>query len=335
MCSEAKSCPFRSGTASGTHPGPAGRIAAVGGDARPGWAVVLPVKRLSAGKSRLRGALPGVPHERLALALAADTVAAAVACPEVAEVLVVTDDPAAAEALAALGARIVPDVGGGLNAAFGRGAAAVRGRPVAALAGDLPALRPADLSGALRAAEPTLRRFPAEPTMRRFPAEPTLRRFPAEPTLRRFAADAAGTGTVLLTAPSGGSLDPRFGPASAAAHAASGALPLAGALPRLRRDVDTAEDLAAAAALGLGPHTAALVAMAGNGRYGAAMQGTVATFDPATRSGTLLLDDGTELPYPASAFDASGLRLLRLGQRVRVDRDPSGSVVKITIPTFG
>ena len=305
------------------------------GDARPGWAVVLPVKRLSAGKSRLRGALPGVPHERLALALATDTVAAAIACPEVAEVLVVTDDPAAAEALAALGARIVPDVGGGLNAAFGRGAAAVHGRPVAALAGDLPALRPADLSGALRAAEPTLRRFPAEPTMRRFPAEPTLRRFPAEPTLRRFAADAAGTGTVLLTAPSGGSLDPRFGAASAAAHAASGALPLAGALPRLRRDVDTAEDLAAAAALGLGPHTAALVAMAGNGRYGAAMQGTVATFDPGTRSGTLLLDDGTELPYPASAFDASGLRLLRLGQRVRVDRDPSGSVVKISIPTFG
>jgi 2-phospho-L-lactate/phosphoenolpyruvate guanylyltransferase len=298
----------------------------VDGDARPGWAVVLPVKRLSAGKSRLRGALPGVPHERLALALAADTAAAAIACPEVAEVVVVTDDPAAAEALAALGARIVPDVGGGLNGAFGGGAAAVHGRPVAALAGDLPALRPADLSGVLRAAEPTLRRFAGEPMTWRFAAEPMT---------RRFAADAAGTGTVLLTAPSGDSLDPHFGPASAAAHAASGALPLAGAPTRLRRDVDTADDLAAATALGLGPHTAALVAMAGNGRYGTAMQGTVATFDPGTRSGTLLLDDGTELPYPASAFDASGLRLLRLGQRVRVYRDASGSVVKITIPTFG
>jgi 2-phospho-L-lactate guanylyltransferase len=297
--------------------------------------VVLPVKRLSAGKSRLRGVLPGVPHERLALALAADTAAAAMACPDVAEVVVVTEDLAAADALAALGARIVPDDGGGLNAAFRRGAAAVHRRPVAALAGDLPALRAADLSAALRAAEPTLRRYAAEPTLRRNSAEPTLRRYAAEPTLRRYAADAAGTGTVLLTAASGGSLDPRFGPGSAAAHAASGALPLAGALLRLRRDVDTAEDLGAATALGLGPHTAALVAMAANGRYGAAMQGTVATFDPDTRSGTLLLDDGTELPYPASAFDASGLRLLRLGQRVRVDRDPSGSVVKITIPTFG
>ena len=43
------------------------------------------------------------------------------------------------------------------------------------------------------------------------------------------------------------------------------------------------------------------------------MQGTVATFDPDTRSGTLLLDDGTELAFGAPAFDASGLRLLRLG----------------------
>ena len=48
------------------------------------------------------------------------------------------------------------------------------------------------------------------------------------------------------------------------------------------------------------------------------MQGTVATFDPESHSGTLLLDDGTELPFPAEAFRRSGLRLLRLGQRVTV-----------------
>ncbi|MDG4823519.1 cold-shock protein [Asanoa sp. WMMD1127] len=64
------------------------------------------------------------------------------------------------------------------------------------------------------------------------------------------------------------------------------------------------------------------------------MQGTVATYDPASRSGTLLLDDGTELAYPAAAFDASGLRLLRLGQRVRIDRDESGAVTRLTIPTL-
>ncbi|MEV4623604.1 cold-shock protein [Asanoa sp. NPDC049573] len=64
------------------------------------------------------------------------------------------------------------------------------------------------------------------------------------------------------------------------------------------------------------------------------MQGTVATYDPASRSGTVLLDDGSELAYPATAFDASGLRLLRLGQRVRIDQDATGTVTRLTIPTF-
>jgi 2-phospho-L-lactate guanylyltransferase len=64
------------------------------------------------------------------------------------------------------------------------------------------------------------------------------------------------------------------------------------------------------------------------------MQGTVATFDAQTRSGTLLLDDGTQLAFPTEAFDASGLRLLRLGQRVRLDRDDTGAIVKITLPTM-
>ncbi|GAA2184300.1 hypothetical protein GCM10009848_09120 [Micromonospora lupini] len=68
--------------------------------------------------------------------------------------------------------------------------------------------------------------------------------------------------------------------------------------------------------------------------YGASMQGTVASYDAATRSGVLLLDDGTELRFPARAFDASGLRLLRLGQRVRIDTDPDGEVVRVTLPTM-
>ena len=48
------------------------------------------------------------------------------------------------------------------------------------------------------------------------------------------------------------------------------------------------------------------------------MQATVRTFDATTRAGTVLLDDGTELPYDDRAFDAGGLRLLRVGQRVRI-----------------
>jgi 2-phospho-L-lactate guanylyltransferase len=62
------------------------------------------------------------------------------------------------------------------------------------------------------------------------------------------------------------------------------------------------------------------------------MQGTVATYDPQTRSGTLLLDDGTEVAFPAAAFDNSGLRLLRLGQRLKIEYGGSGEVTRITLP---
>jgi cold shock CspA family protein len=64
------------------------------------------------------------------------------------------------------------------------------------------------------------------------------------------------------------------------------------------------------------------------------MQGTVATFEAETGAGTVLLDDGTELAFPPEAFARSGLRLLRLGQRVRLDRDEAGNVDRITLPTL-
>ncbi|WP_238013012.1 cold-shock protein [Dactylosporangium sp. AC04546] len=64
------------------------------------------------------------------------------------------------------------------------------------------------------------------------------------------------------------------------------------------------------------------------------MQGTVATFDETTRTGTVLLDDGVQVTFPAAAFDASGLRHLRLGQRVRLDHDDVGIVIKVTLPTL-
>jgi 2-phospho-L-lactate guanylyltransferase len=62
------------------------------------------------------------------------------------------------------------------------------------------------------------------------------------------------------------------------------------------------------------------------------MQGTVATFDNQTHAGTLLLDDGSELAFPAAAFRASGLRLLRLGQRVTIEVGPDGVVTKVELP---
>jgi 2-phospho-L-lactate guanylyltransferase len=197
------------------------------------WTAVIPVKRLSAAKSRLRGAVPAARHAELALAMVRDTATAVLAGSRVGELLVVTDDPVVGAAMAEIGARVVPDrPGAGLNAAMRFGADEVAGlsRHRAVLAGDLPALRPEQLDEALSAA-----------------------------TGRGFVADAAGTGTVLLAVPPGQPLDPRFGIGSRAAHERSGARPLTGDWPGLRQDVDTPADLAAVVALGAGRHTCELL----------------------------------------------------------------------------
>jgi 2-phospho-L-lactate guanylyltransferase len=202
------------------------------------WSVVVPAKRLPLAKTRLRplpGVLGGPPraaHDRLVLALLADTVAAALASPAVAGVLVVTDDPSAAAEVTRLGARAVPDQPDrGLNPALAHGARVTGGTAVAALSSDLPALRAAELTAALAAAE-------------------------CAP--RCFVADAQGTGTTLLTA-RGTELAPAFGAGSAQRHAAGDAVLLSGDWPGLARDVDTPADLRAALALGVGPHTTALL----------------------------------------------------------------------------
>ncbi len=64
------------------------------------------------------------------------------------------------------------------------------------------------------------------------------------------------------------------------------------------------------------------------------MQATVRSFDPDTRSGSLLADDGGLIFFSGAAFDAGGLRLLRLGQRVRLDTDAGGTVTRVTIATL-
>jgi len=204
----------------------------------PDWALVIPVKPLDRAKSRLAG-LAGPRRGELALAMAADTVSALLACPAVAVAIVVTDDAAAGAELGALGAVVIPDrPAAGLNPAVELGAryAAQRwpGRGRAALAADLPALRPAEIGAALAAASA----WPAA-----------------------FVADAAGTGTTLYAAGPGSEFRPAFGPGSAGRHAGGGAVELdLPGIAGLRRDVDTAEDLEQAAALGLGPRTAAVAA---------------------------------------------------------------------------
>ncbi|WP_375479919.1 2-phospho-L-lactate guanylyltransferase [uncultured Jatrophihabitans sp.] len=197
------------------------------------WTVLLPVKALPAAKSRLLPAsADSSEHRRLVEAIRADTEAAAHAADGVSRVLLVVDQLPAAVGLPS--AEVLVQRAPGLNAALREGAAHAAARwpddGVAALLGDLPALRPGELASALGAAA-------------------------GHP--RGYVADAAGTGTTLLTSRPGVELQPAFGAGSAARHAAIAA-PLA-AGPGLRTDVDTAADLAAALALGVGTATAALV----------------------------------------------------------------------------
>ncbi|MBM7786643.1 hypothetical protein [Tenggerimyces flavus] len=60
------------------------------------------------------------------------------------------------------------------------------------------------------------------------------------------------------------------------------------------------------------------------------MQGTVRSFDPQSRSGTVLLDDGVELPYDADAFATSTVRHLRIGQRVQLQTTGEGADLRVT-----
>lgn len=196
--------------------------------------LIVPMKPPRLGKSRLRGAVEDALHPALVLALASDTIAAAAQVAR--RVLVVAADPGAVAPLAELGAEIVGEDGAGdLNSALRRGAALLRAddpdSALGALQADLPALRPEDLAAAF--------------------AEAADRRV--------FVADWEGTGTTLLLSAPGAGLLPRFGPGSARAHIETGAVPLGLAAPRLRRDVDTAADLAHAETLGLGKRTGALL----------------------------------------------------------------------------
>lgn len=202
-----------------------------------GWSLVVPVKPLGQAKSRLKAAAGDALRPALALAFAEDTVAAALACPAVGHVVIVTDDVLAAERLRRLGAETTPDrPGQGLNPALAHGAeVARRARPdaaVAALQADLPTLRAVELARVLEAA----REHP-----------------------RSFLADAAGLGTTLLAVAPQVVLAPRFGGGSRARHRASGAAELLlEGVDSVRHDVDTVQDLRSALALGLGPRTAAM-----------------------------------------------------------------------------
>lgn len=199
------------------------------------WTLLVPIKALPAAKSRLASTLgddlPTGLHVALVEAMRADVLAAARATPQVARVVVVADDDHAYPA-----DRTIRQRRPGLNGALSDGADYAAGHwpadGVAALVGDLPALRPAELGAALDAAA----------------GHPAA-----------FVPDADGTGTTLLTAAPRCVLRPEFGVGSAARHRLH-AVALADAGPGLRRDVDTADDLDAAVALGAGAASSAVLA---------------------------------------------------------------------------
>ena len=61
-------------------------------------------------------------------------------------------------------------------------------------------------------------------------------------------------------------------------------------------------------------------------------QGTIKDFDDDERTGTLLMDDRTEVQIDATSVEGSGLRFLRIGQRVRFDLvDEGGRKVARTL----
>ncbi|GAA0670599.1 2-phospho-L-lactate guanylyltransferase [Streptomyces malaysiensis subsp. malaysiensis] len=205
------------------------------------WTVLLPVKPFALGKSRL-GSWAGAARRDIARAVFLDTMDAILHTPEVCRLIVVTADPEAHALAAGAGAEGIHEASvGGLNAAARLGAAAaadhgtgVRTGPVAVVAADLPALKPRELASVLAEAG----RHP-----------------------RAVLADHRGHGSTILTAQDPSFLLPGFEGASRARHAANGAYEIAhSGVPGARLDIDVPGDLALAAALGLGTHTAAVQA---------------------------------------------------------------------------
>jgi hypothetical protein len=66
------------------------------------------------------------------------------------------------------------------------------------------------------------------------------------------------------------------------------------------------------------------------------VQATSHRFDPETHEGAVIADDGAVYPFDAAAFDGSGLRHLRAGQRLTVVLDAAGTrVTSLRLGTTG
>jgi 2-phospho-L-lactate guanylyltransferase len=200
------------------------------------WHVVLPLKGSPDAKSRLE--LPRPQRLAVVRAMAADTLAAVSAAPGVVATTIVSRTPdlglPTMTTSVAVDVVVQPGWAASLNEALTWFCAEVAdpSTPLAVVVADLPALRPESVADVLRQALD----------------HPSV-----------LVDDAEGYGTTVLTARTPDLLQPRFGDRSAAAHRRAGAVLLT-ASRDARRDIDTMDDLRQGQEIGLGPHTAALIA---------------------------------------------------------------------------
>jgi 2-phospho-L-lactate guanylyltransferase len=205
---------------------------------------VLPVKRFGAAKQRLSDGLEPADRAVLAEAMVRDVLAALGRVRGLDGLVVVTDEPRAADPARAGGATVIADAdeAGQSPAAAGGIARAVAlgAQRVLLVPGDCPALEPEEVDELLAA--------------------------PADPPAVTVVPDRHGTGTnaLLLTPPD--AIAPAFGPGSRARHVEAaeraGVRATVVQPASLLLDVDTAGDLAALRAMLAGqpdppPHTTA------------------------------------------------------------------------------
>lgn len=185
-------------------------------------AVVIPVRTFEGAKSRLGAVLDAEERRDLVERLLRRTVAAALATPGVAEVVVVSPDPEVLVVAVAAGARPLAQRSRGLNPALQEARAAVSADRLLVLPADLPAVTPGDIAQILAAGDAA--------------GAPGV----------ILAPDRHGRGTnALLLAPPD-VIDPAFGGDSRAAHAwlASSADAAYVEVPGiLALDIDTPDDL--------------------------------------------------------------------------------------------
>lgn len=201
-----------------------------------GWTAIVPVKPWGLAKSRLD--LRDDDRTRLARAFSLDVLDVVLATAGIDRVVVVTAENELGAIARGSGAIVVVDRPmldrGLLNRAVdaGRQWAQVNATdsPLVVVPGDLAALT-AEL------------------------LDETLDLLAAEE--RSFIPDASGMGTTLLAAARPDRVVPAYGPRSALHHSDAGHRAMPHVDHRVRRDVDTAADLAEARRLGVGPHTAA------------------------------------------------------------------------------